>query len=63
MSIEIVGPDTEAFKEYCAKRMSVQKDFIKLFYEVLYTAAYEGKDISHRQAFDLLNDYSGQSVQ
>ncbi len=56
MSIETVGLDNDAFKEYCAKRLSVPKDFVRLFYEVLRMATFEGKDISHRQAFDLLNE-------
>ena len=53
--MEISYSGKGSFRNYCCKRMSVQKEFIKLFYEVLYQAALEGKDLTHRQAFDLLN--------
>ncbi len=55
-STEQQVPDQESFRKYCVKRLSVHKEFVKLFYQVLYTAAFEGIEITHRQAFDLLNE-------
>lgn len=56
-SSESTKIDEKTFREYCRKRMSKQEEFIKLFYEVLYMAALEGKEITHQQAFDLLNSF------
>jgi hypothetical protein len=54
--VELKPTVNESFRNYCFKRMSVQKDFIELFYEVLYQSALEGRDLTHRQAFKVLNE-------
>jgi hypothetical protein len=55
-STEEQVPDQESFRKYCTKRMDDKKEFIKLFYEVIYQSAFEGKDLTHRQVFNLLNN-------
>ena len=52
---ETIKLENEAFKKYCRKRMAVQKEFIKQYYEILTTSAYENREISNSQAFELLN--------
>lgn len=54
-SIEIQESEQESFSKYCRERLSIQKEFIKMFYVLLATAAEEGKVFTHRQAFELLN--------
>lgn len=55
-NMEISPNESESLRKYCCKRMSVQKDFIRLFYEVLYESALEGRDLIHRQTFNMLNE-------
>lgn len=54
-SMEIPESEQESFRTDCRKRLSVQKEFIRLFNAVLAEAAHEGKEITHRQAFELSN--------
>jgi hypothetical protein len=53
--MEISGSKENLFKQYCRKKLSIEKEFIKLFYNVLYLSDSEGKDITPRQAFEILN--------
>ena len=52
---ETIKLDNEVFKKYCETRMSIQKEFIKQYFGILTTLAYEGIEISNSQAFELLN--------
>ena len=54
--MELNPTEKESLRNYCCKRMSVQIDFVKLFYEVLYQSVLEGRDLTHRQAFNVLNE-------
>ena len=53
--MQIVGSKDYLFREHCRKKLSVQKEFIRLFYEILYLSSREEKEITPRQAFQLLN--------
>jgi hypothetical protein len=53
--MEEIQSEREIFKQYCLKRLSVKREFINLYYEVLIMAALEGKDLNHLRAFNLLN--------
>jgi hypothetical protein len=54
-SIEFPESEQESFRKYCRQRLSIQKEFIKLRHVVLATAEHEGKEMTHRQVFELLN--------
>lgn len=54
--MEITPIDEASFRKYCCERMAVEKDFIKLFYRILFQSAFDGKVLTHRQAFNLLNE-------
>jgi hypothetical protein len=54
--MEIVGSKDHLFREYCRKKLSAQKEFIRLFYQILDLSSTEGRDVTPRQAFQLLND-------
>ena len=53
--MEEIQSESEIFKQYCRKRLAVKREFINLYYEVLYMAAYEGRALNHLQTFNLLN--------
>lgn len=54
--MEITPNNETSLKKYCCERMAIKKEFIKILYAVLSQSALDSKDLTHLQAFNLLNE-------